>query len=58
MRRGDLASCAFTFLGKEVRRLLFLPNQEGQGLIEYVLILVLIAMVVIIAAVATCLGAS
>jgi pilus assembly protein Flp/PilA len=34
-------------LGREVRRMLFLPQEEGQGLVEYALILVLIAVVVI-----------
>jgi pilus assembly protein Flp/PilA len=34
-------------LGREVRRMLFLPHEEGQGLVEYALILVLIAVVVI-----------
>jgi pilus assembly protein Flp/PilA len=34
-------------LGREVRRMLFLPREEGQGLVEYALILVLIAIVVI-----------
>jgi pilus assembly protein Flp/PilA len=33
--------------GKEVRDMLFLPREEGQGLVEYALILVLIAIVVI-----------
>ena len=33
--------------GKEVRRMLFLPHEEGQGLVEYALILVLVAVVVI-----------
>jgi pilus assembly protein Flp/PilA len=31
----------------EVREMLFLPHEEGQGLVEYALILVLIAIVVI-----------
>jgi pilus assembly protein Flp/PilA len=34
-------------LGKEVRKMLFLPREEGQGLVEYALILVLVAIVVI-----------
>jgi pilus assembly protein Flp/PilA len=34
-------------MGREVRRMLFLPHEEGQGLVEYALILVLIAIVVI-----------
>jgi pilus assembly protein Flp/PilA len=33
---------------KEVRRMLFLPREEGQGLVEYALILVLVAIVVIV----------
>jgi pilus assembly protein Flp/PilA len=33
--------------GKEVRDMLFLPREEGQGLVEYALILVLVAIVVI-----------
>jgi pilus assembly protein Flp/PilA len=33
--------------GKEVIQMLFLPREEGQGLVEYALILVLIAIVVI-----------
>jgi pilus assembly protein Flp/PilA len=32
---------------KEVIKMLFLPREEGQGLVEYALILVLIAIVVI-----------
>ncbi len=32
---------------KEVARMLFLPREEGQGLVEYALILVLVAIVVI-----------
>lgn len=32
---------------REVSRMLFLPNEEGQGLVEYALILVLVAIVVI-----------
>ena len=34
--------------GKEVSDVLFLPREEGQGLVEYALILVLIAIVVIV----------
>jgi pilus assembly protein Flp/PilA len=34
-------------IGKEVIAMLFLPREEGQGLVEYALILVLIAIVVI-----------
>jgi len=34
-------------VGKEVREMLFLPREEGQGLVEYALILVLVAIVVI-----------
>lgn len=33
---------------KEVIKMLFLPKQEGQGLVEYALILVLVAIVVIV----------
>jgi pilus assembly protein Flp/PilA len=32
--------------GKEVNRMLFLPREDGQGLLEYGLILVLVAIVV------------
>jgi pilus assembly protein Flp/PilA len=39
--RGNLGT-------KEVRRVLFLPREEGQGLVEYALILVLVAIVVIV----------
>jgi pilus assembly protein Flp/PilA len=34
--------------GKEVNEMLFLPREEGQGLVEYALILVLVAIVVIV----------
>jgi pilus assembly protein Flp/PilA len=33
--------------GKEVKAMLFLPREKGQGLVEYALILVLVAIVVI-----------
>jgi pilus assembly protein Flp/PilA len=33
--------------GREVSAMLFLPREEGQGLVEYALILVLVAIVVI-----------
>jgi pilus assembly protein Flp/PilA len=33
---------------KEVFDMLFLPREEGQGLVEYALILVLVAIVVIV----------
>ena len=33
--------------GKGVNEMLFLPREEGQGLVEYALILVLVAIVVI-----------
>jgi pilus assembly protein Flp/PilA len=33
---------------KEVIEMLFLPREEGQGLVEYALILVLVAIVVIV----------
>jgi pilus assembly protein Flp/PilA len=32
---------------KEVKAMLFLPREKGQGLVEYALILVLVAIVVI-----------
>ena len=32
----------------EVRQMLFIPREEGQGLVEYALILVLVAIVVIV----------
>jgi pilus assembly protein Flp/PilA len=35
------------FIEKEVNGMLFLPREEGQGLVEYALILVLVAIVVI-----------
>ena len=34
--------------GREVSGMLFLPREEGQGLVEYALILVLVAIVVIV----------
>jgi pilus assembly protein Flp/PilA len=40
--------------GKEVKAMLFAPKEKGQGLVEYALILVLVAIVVI--AVLTLLG--
>jgi pilus assembly protein Flp/PilA len=40
--------------GKEVKDMLFAPKEKGQGLVEYALILVLVAVVVI--AVLTLLG--
>ena len=33
---------------KEVNAMLYLPREEGQGLVEYALILVLVAIVVIV----------
>jgi pilus assembly protein Flp/PilA len=33
--------------GKGVNEMLFMPREEGQGLVEYALILVLVAIVVI-----------
>jgi len=39
---------AIRFLGREVKGMLFLPREEGQGLVEYALILVLVAIVVIV----------
>ena len=35
--------------GKEVKIMLFSPKEKGQGLVEYALILVLVAIVVIAA---------
>jgi len=37
-----------SFLGKEIIIMLFAPREEGQGLVEYALILVLVAIVVIV----------
>ena len=37
------------FQGKEVKIMLFSPKEKGQGLVEYALILVLVAIVVIAA---------
>ena len=37
------------FQGKEVKTMLFSPKEKGQGLVEYALILVLVAIVVIAA---------
>ena len=37
------------FLGKEKKAMLFAPKERGQGLVEYALILVLVAIVVIAA---------
>jgi pilus assembly protein Flp/PilA len=34
--------------GKEVRKMLYLPSENGQGIVEYALILVLVAIIVII----------
>ena len=36
------------FKSKEVTDMLYLPREEGQGLVEYALILVLVAIVVIV----------
>ena len=36
-----------TFVEREVNGMLFLPREKGQGLVEYALILVLVAIVVI-----------
>ena len=36
------------YIREEVRQMLFLPREEGQGLVEYALILVLVAIVVIV----------
>ncbi|MGD2147574.1 MAG: pilus assembly protein [Anaerolineae bacterium] len=33
---------------EEVRRMLFLPHEEGQGLTEYALIMLLVAIIVIV----------
>jgi pilus assembly protein Flp/PilA len=40
-------SCSPKYHGKEGAKMLFLPREEGQGLVEYALILVLVAIVVI-----------
>jgi len=40
-------SCIPILHRKEVRQVLFLPSEKGQGLVEYALILVLVAVVVI-----------
>jgi pilus assembly protein Flp/PilA len=32
---------------KEVRQVLYLPQEEGQGMVEYALVLVLVAIVVL-----------
>jgi pilus assembly protein Flp/PilA len=47
---SDLGSCTSIFKsqGREVRQMLFPPQQSGQGLVEYALILVLVAVVVIV----------
>jgi pilus assembly protein Flp/PilA len=34
--------------GKEVKAMLFAPKEKGQGMVEYALIIVLIAIVVIV----------
>jgi pilus assembly protein Flp/PilA len=34
--------------GKEVRQMLYLPSEKGQGIIEYALILVLVAIIVLV----------
>jgi pilus assembly protein Flp/PilA len=44
---NQAASTQF-FLRKEVTDMLYLPREEGQGLVEYALILVLVAIVVIV----------
>jgi pilus assembly protein Flp/PilA len=33
---------------EEVRKMLYLPSEKGQGIVEYALILVLVAIIVII----------
>jgi pilus assembly protein Flp/PilA len=47
---SDHGSCTpiFNHQRKEVRQMLFRPQQSGQGLVEYALILVLVAVVVIV----------
>jgi pilus assembly protein Flp/PilA len=44
-------TCAALFIaklrGKEVRQMLFHPQESGQGVVEYALILVLVVVVVI-----------
>ena len=34
-------------IGKEVSEMLYLPQEEGQGMVEYALVLVLVAIVVL-----------
>jgi pilus assembly protein Flp/PilA len=46
IKRVEEAS-APTVAEKEVNGMLFLPREKGQGLVEYALILVLVAIVVI-----------
>ncbi len=36
------------FCRKEVRRMIYLPREQGQGIVEYALILVLVALIVIV----------
>jgi pilus assembly protein Flp/PilA len=36
------------FMGKEEKAMLFSPKEKGQGMVEYALIIVLIAIVVIV----------
>jgi pilus assembly protein Flp/PilA len=44
-----LLRCRESEFGKEVKTMLFAPKERGQGLVEYALILVLVAIVVIAA---------
>lgn len=45
--RLDNTGRTIQHLGKEVTVMLFAPKEKGQGLVEYALILVLVAIVVI-----------
>ena len=47
--KPDFRFVQSNFQGKEVIRMLFSPQEKGQGLVEYALILVLVAIVVIAA---------
>jgi pilus assembly protein Flp/PilA len=38
---------SYLFVRKETAQMLYLPREEGQGLVEYALILTLVAIVVI-----------
>jgi pilus assembly protein Flp/PilA len=47
-RYKQLSNKHSIFQWKEVTNMLYLPREEGQGLVEYALILVLVAIVVIV----------